>query len=203
MSTAQLVAEASRRFPYQAGDADINLVISHKTRLRLNSSLNRKAIDNYKATHPKLPCAEIVAPANLKGKNQPQDYFLYVGQLLIGCSENTAKGIVNGAFYRVETITAEGSRLCDIDTGDYVQASYHTLERLLRLSHSVVYAQVQGRTFRSRVRLWDCQHPYFTKTHLLVGISRADSYQNVDLAPESPVEVEPPPAGADVTKGAK
>jgi len=103
--------------------------------------------------------------------------------VLIGFSDCN-KDIKNGCFYRVEEVDAYNVMLFSLDEGagkSYLSVSLKTMEEKLRLSHAMVYAAVQGRTFTGRVRLWDTGHIYFTRTHLLVGISRATSGELVDI----------------------
>jgi len=103
--------------------------------------------------------------------------------VLIGFSDCN-KDIKNGCFYRVEEVDAYNVMLFSLDEGagkSYLSVSLKTMEEKLRLSHAMVYAAVQGRTFTGRVRLWDTGHRHFTKTHLLVGISRATSGMLVDI----------------------
>ena len=84
----------------------------------------------------------------------------------------------------MEEVDAYNVMLFSIDKGWYKTVSLKTMEEQLRLSHAMVYAAVQGRTFTGRVRLWDTGHIHFTKTHLLVGISRASSGMLVDIGVE-------------------
>ena len=47
------------------------------------------------------------------------------------------------------------------------------MAELLRLTHALVYANVQGRTIRSKhVVLLDTHHRHFTMRHLIAGMSR-------------------------------
>jgi hypothetical protein len=70
-----------------------------------------------------------------------------------------------------------------MDVGGEITVDAKTIERFLRLSHAMVYAQVQGRTFRKAlVRLWDTDHRHCTRRHLLVGVSRATAGIYVDIA---------------------
>jgi hypothetical protein len=183
MSLQELVCECQKRFPKKEGDAVYNLVISHKSRVDLNKELNEKSFEEYRALNPEGPYAEIAAPETSKGKNQPQDFFMFPGQILIGCTDNTNTGIFNGAFYEVISFTGRAAILKDMDVGGEITVDAKTIERFLRLSHAMVYAQVQGRTFRKAlVRLWDTDHRHFTRRHLLVGVSRATAGIYVDIA---------------------
>ena len=46
------------------------------------------------------PRSGIARPGKFKGKNQPQDYWCYPGQVLIACVDNTKK-LINGCVYQV------------------------------------------------------------------------------------------------------
>ena len=79
---------------------------------------------------------------------------------------------MNGSFYRVEAVAPDEVTLFAMDLGYELIVPIHTMETRLRLAHALVYASVQGRTFReAHVRLWDTTRKYLSKTHLLVGIS--------------------------------
>ena len=141
-------------------------MISHARRAQLNADMNRRAFEQHTGAY-----IEIARPEKFKGNNRPKDYFRFPGQVLIGHS-NCSKEIVNGCFYRVVL-------------GYELIVPIQTMEMRLRLAHALVYASVQGRTFRdARVRLWDTSHKYFSKTHLLVGISRATAGRYVDVGAE-------------------
>ena len=81
----------------------------------------------------------------------------------------------------MEEVAADRVCLFAVDLGYDVIVSFKTMEEKLRLSHAMVYAAIQGRTFHGSVRLWDTGHRHFTKTHLLVGVSRATSGSLVDI----------------------
>jgi len=103
--------------------------------------------------------------------------------VLIGFSD-CPKDIKNGCFYRVEEVDTDSVFLFSLDEGggkNYLSVSFKTMEEKLRLSHAMVYAAIQGRTLKGSVRLWDTGHRHFTKTHLLVGVSRATSGLVVDI----------------------
>ena len=159
--------------------ADYILVISHARRMQINGVMNRLAFQEYNG-----PYIEIARPDKFKGKNQPQDYYCFPGQVLIGHSD-CSKEIVNGSFYRVEAVAPDEVTLFAMDLGYELIVPINTMETRLRLAHALAYASVQGRTFReAHVRLWDTTHKYFSKTHLLVGISRATAGRYVDVGAE-------------------
>ena len=167
------------KFPLKSGDADYNLVISHEKRVALNHSLNNAAYEAYKRTGGREG-RKITIDETSKIKKKTQDYYCFPGQVLIGYSDCN-KDIKNGYFYRVEEVDAYNVMLFSMDEDWYKPVSLKTMEEQLRLSHAMVYAAVQGRTFTGRVRLWDTGHRHFTRTHLLVGISRATSGELVDI----------------------
>ena len=99
-----------------------------------------------------------------------------------GCSRS-ADRIVNGVPYIVTAITAKTVTV-DMDQRFWLKAepskdevgiklTHKEVAELLRLTHALVYANVQGRTIRNKhVVLLDTHHRHFTMRHLIVGMSR-------------------------------
>ena len=49
------------------------------------------------------------------------------------------------------------------------------------LSWAMTYASCQGTEVDDKLRLWDCAHPYFTRRHLFVALSRGKRADQIDL----------------------
>ena len=60
---------------------------------------------------------------------------------------------------------------CD---GDLIRLTHATVAEKLRLTHCLLYSNIQGMTIKNRhVALMDCDHPHFTLRDLNTGVSRA------------------------------
>ena len=69
---------------------------------------------------------------------------------------------------------------------DTVELSYNEASSYLRLTYSLTYANIQGRTFRNKhLCLLDTHHrSFFTTRHLIVGVSRATHGRFVHMPTE-------------------
>ena len=65
------------------------------------------------------------------------------------------------------------------ERGEYPFA-LEDVSEYFRLSFARTYYAAQGLTFE-RVRLWDVDHQYFTRSHLITGLSRCTSAAAVDF----------------------
>ena len=79
-------------------------------------------------------------------------------------------GIRNGVMYTVEVIGEESILL---EGG--IELSKEDTVKMLRLSHCMTYASVQGRETDGSLCLHDTGSPYFTLKTLYVALSRAKS----------------------------
>jgi len=58
--------------------------------------------------------------------------------------------------------------------GDLIRVTHKTAMEKLRLTHCLLYSNIQGMTIKDRhVALMDCDHPHFTLRDLNTGVSRA------------------------------
>ena len=177
---ARVLKAIREKYPLSPGDVPpsdlVTLVISHQKRMRLNHYFNQMLKDRQ-------PSILVKSPGTLKGTSQqPQDMHLWEGIELMGCSRSN-DGIVNGVTYIVRAVTATTVTV-DMDRRFWLSPqpsnrevnltlSHKDAGTLLRLSHALVYANVQGRTIRDRhVVLLDTVHRRFTMRHLIVGMSR-------------------------------
>jgi hypothetical protein len=163
------------------------IVLSHDKRRRINHHINDLG-------RRQRPSVLIKSPGMLKGTTQqPQDMYLWVGIELMGCSRSGDR-IVNGVPYTVraltdETVTVDMRREFWLnpepsDGEVNVVLSHKETATTLRLTHALVYANVQGRTIRERhVVLLDTHHRHFSMRHLIVGMSRVThgSYLHIPL----------------------
>ena len=90
--------------------------------------------------------------------------FIWVGLALLGCLPIEKQGVRNGVLYKIESIT---------DTVNFegmVTLSKEDTVQLMRLSHAMTYASVQGRETEGTLALHDCSSPHFTHKHLYVAL---------------------------------
>ena len=166
LSTA--VKEAREQFPRKAGEVQHNLCLSHKRRVLINAQMNVARPGSIFVTAP--------APEPRR-QNHPQSMHIYPGQELIGCCAR--KGILhNGGRYFVVSVEGFVKLSCE---GGEISLTPAEVVRDLRLSHAMTYHSSQGSTLKGRIRLWDADHPRFTRRHLYVGISRATSAALVEV----------------------
>ena len=114
--------------------------------------------------------------------NKPQAMLISKGTPLIGHLTDAKVGIMHGGFYEVESASHEGVRMRDIETDASILLPVSKL-RYVRLGMCITYNSVQGRTLKNGiVRLFDTSHQHFTWRHLGVGLSRAVSLEQVEIA---------------------
>jgi hypothetical protein len=162
------VKEARERFPRKAGEVQHNLVLSHKRRVLINAKMN---VARHDSIFVKAP------PPEPRLANHPQDMHLYPGLELIGCCSK--KGILhNGGRYTIKEIGEKVLLSCE---GGEISLTPLEVVRDLRLSHAITFHSSQGITLNGRIRLWDADHPRFSRRHLYVGISRATNAALVEV----------------------
>ena len=150
---------AREKFTYDSV-CDLNLTLSHRKRIAINRKVNlhKKAPDSVFLPCPKLKRLSL---------NAPQEMFIWVGLDLLGCLPIERQGVRNGVLYKIESITDT----VNFDGG--VTLSKEDTVQLMRLSHAMTYASVQGRETEGTLALHDCNSPHFTHKHLYVALSRA------------------------------
>ena len=162
------VKEGRDRFPRKAGHVTHNLVLSHERRVLINAQMN---VARHDSIFVKAP------PPEMRRSNAPQDMHIYPGLELIGCCAR--KGILhNGGRYVVKEIGQKVLLSCE--SGE-ISLTPADLVRDLRLSHAITYHSSQGSTLKGRIRLWDADHPRFTRRYLYVGVSRATDAAFVEV----------------------
>ena len=82
-------------------------------------------------------------------------------------------GIWNSQLLKITQVTPL-SLECQ-DTGKTYEVNTDFCQRYLRLSWTMTYASLQGRTMGHSLRLLDLSHPRMTSKMLLVALSRARS----------------------------
>ena len=94
--------------------------------------------------------------------------WIWSGIELLGCVPIEKYGIRNGVMYTVELINEDSILL---EGG--IQLSKEDAVKMLRLSHAMTYASVQGRETDGSLCLHDTGNRHFTLRTLYVALSRA------------------------------
>ena len=100
--------------------------------------------------------------------------WIWPGLELLGCLPIEKQGVRNGVLYKIESITD--------DTVHFEGGIFWNKEdcmQLMRLSHAMTYASVQGRETDCSFALFDCTSLHFSHKHLYVALSRAKMALNV------------------------
>ena len=171
------VAQARKAFPCRRGHARWNLTISHKKRIALNRMINQDLCREPQVTV--IPGEE---DEDCEDLNRQQRMQLGPGVPIIGHINDVRTGIIHGAFYEVVAASADGVVLRDIETDAQLTLPVVKLNQV-RLCYACTYPSIQGRTLRTgQVRLHCTDHQFFTWRHLGVGLSRAISLEQVEVA---------------------
>jgi hypothetical protein len=157
------------------GDCDgVQLCLSHRVRIQSNhvTNLRLKPAD---AMHIKVS-EEVRTKTNFID-NKPQDMFVWIGLVVIGCGNNNR--IKNGLRYRVVDIKDDMFSIIRIDDDDQlvddirIEMEVDELTMSSRLSHAVTYFSQQARTIKCSLRLLNTENKNFTIRHLIVGLGRS------------------------------
>ena len=168
-----MIAEAAKEFPVKPGLPDYTFVISHAKRMMINRrhNLAKKSGNILLAT-----------PKTNKSVNQAQDFFLYPGQVIVGCMDQRAGvHLANGLFYTVVAATTHSATLSH--TGTEFTLPTATVARCMRMTHALTYASIESTTLFGRVRLSDCSHSRMDWRKLNVALSRATGSAFVEVEP--------------------
>ena len=121
-------------------------------------------------------------------KNTPQAMRVWPGLKLLGCMKQSDALTTNGLEYEVLGTTDSTVRLRALDPsgeehGDPFELSYSDTAERMRLQHALCYYTCEGRTFRDGLCvLYDTGDKYFSRRHLIVGISRCGEGCDVQIA---------------------
>ena len=165
VSLADCIDFARQMFPRKDAPV-ISLVISHANRQKINERMYQYFARGKARLRCKLS-EELVDE-------------IFAGCRLIGAITHRRPGLVNGAFYTVDSWDANNVTLRDTEL-DIIFAVQHCELAHCRLGYALTYASVQGRSIDVRMRLCDVTHPRFTRKHLSMGLSRATSAALIDI----------------------
>jgi hypothetical protein len=150
----EVLAEAKQFFDNRF-EPDWTLCIDHELRKRINAMHNNRL---------KTDAVWIEVPKT-KVANQPQDFWLYRGQVLVAHTHSSKK-MKNGMFYTVTDFNEE-----NVSFGTLV-VSKAWVAKNCRLSHCLTISSSQGRTLHGNVLIIS-SHNRFTMKHLMICLSRA------------------------------
>jgi hypothetical protein len=156
----EAVTLAREKFTYE-GVCDLNLVLSHRKRIAINRKVNvyKKPDDAVFLPCPKLKRLSL---------NAPQEMWIWPGLKLLGCLPIEKQGVTNGVVYKIEIITDD-----TVNFEGGISLSKEDTVQIMRLSHAMTYASVQGRETEGTLALHDCANLHMTLKHLYVALSRA------------------------------
>ena len=100
--------------------------------------------------------------------------WIWPGLKLLGCLPIEKQGVRNGVVYKIEIITDD-----TVNFEGGISLSKEDTVQIMRLSHAMTYASVQGRETDGSLALFDCTSPHFSHKHLYVALSRAKMSLNV------------------------
>ena len=143
---------------------DLNLVLSHRKRIAINRKVNihKKPEDAIFLPWPKLKRLSL---------NAPQEMWIWPGLELLGCLPIEKQGVRNGVLYKIESLNEDTVHFESGAGG--ICLSKEDAVQMMRLSHCMTYASVQGRETNGSLCLHDCDSSHFTHKHLYVALSRA------------------------------
>ena len=156
----------------------MNLVISHKRRVSINSKVQAARIRRER------PAETLQLPASKhSGLNATQNMVLWQGVPLTAVLDGLSKyGIYNNQLLTVKTWDEKSLQVECQEGGELYEISHDFCKRSLRLAYSMTYASIQARTCTGTVALWDTKHPKFSRRHLAMGMSRAQRAVSVWLS---------------------
>ena len=94
--------------------------------------------------------------------------WIWVGLELLGCLPIEKQGVRNGVLYKIESITEDS-----VHFEGGICLSREDCVQMMRLSHCMTFASVQGRETNGSLCLHDTGSANFTHKHLYVALSRA------------------------------
>ena len=141
------------------------------------SNARRRALNKQEMLRRKPEDAVFFKHVQGASPTMSQDAWYWPGAEVIASLRSSQGGLKNGLVYRVEWVREGALKLEGVDR--ILDAD--TVGKVLRPYIACTYFSIQGRTMQGRVRCCDTSHPRFTRTMLLVGISRCTSYANAQV----------------------
>ena len=177
------VAAAKERYPRNSEHPHYSLVMSHVRRRRIN------ALENERLAPADAVLLEPPSCERERMANKPQAMRVWLGLKFLGCMKQSDEKTTNGMEYEVLGTTDSTVGLRSLDPsgkeqhGAPFELSYSETAQRMRLQHALCYYTCEGRTFRDGLCvLYDTGHKFFTRRHLIVGISRCGEGRDVQIA---------------------
>ena len=170
MSMRSVLAEARTTFNC-AGFCPSNLTISHRKRIALNAEINAEVAPP--------DAVRLEVQGRTKG-NSAQTMLIWPGIQLLGAVSTERHGVRNGCLYTVAAVGEDSVQIQELEPSRNT-LTFDQVKAWLRLAYSQTYASVQGTEFTGRLRLHDVSHPFFTRRHLFVGLSRGRAAAEVSV----------------------
>ncbi len=121
----------------------------------------------------------LATPKTNKAVNQAQNFFIYPGQVLVGCLEQKQGNLANGLFYKV--VECDRDRATLENNGTQFELPTAVVARSMRMTYALTYASIQSLTLPGRVRLSDTGHSRMDWRKLNVAMSRATGSAFVEV----------------------
>ena len=159
----QLLAHAKAKFPKQPGHPTISLVIPHTQRKLIIKTQNEQ-------TKPE---------GVIFVEGEDTGMWLHPGLRLVGHLQGKARGVLNGAFYTIQSVRDTTVLvLCELNQKE-LGLPMDFVKSKLRLGFAITQASCQGSTLAGHVRVYT--HPRFTRRHLYVCASRCTAASLLEI----------------------
>jgi hypothetical protein len=183
-------------FPSPDAPPERVAVMSHKTRVLMNTLLNDRAAEEH--SHKRR--VEWRNGTLVGATMQPQSCYVWAGLEVMGSVRASKGKVVNGVHYVVTSLTDAGCTLKlhpdfkpsedesedDERVDGEAKMTWDEFLRTTRLVHALPYCYYQGKTVRDGVLgLMNTRSPHFTMRHLILGLGRVTNSRRAALcAPE-------------------
>ena len=159
--------------------------MSHKTRLRINKEYNETGA---RGRHD----AVWVEKSERPSPNEPQDFWLYPGLILIAYISNGKQDDVhNGQLFETLEIMPTAVMMRDAEAHTIHELSLEFMRHNQRSGFAFTNVGCQGRSLgdfatldtpERGITLWDIESPYFSLKHVFIGTSRSRSGELLQIA---------------------
>ena len=182
----ECIAAARAHYPvYPCSYPHYTLTMAHGRRRLINAQENKRIAWRHGIT------VEIEPPMIKQSMtNLPQTMIMWPGIKLLACVKDSTKdkNIINGMEYEVLAFTDTDVTLRKLHpalpakNAEPFTLTHDDCALQMRLQHALCYYSTQGRTLiDGRIRLMDTDHAFFTKRHLIVGLSRTRRGSDVEI----------------------
>ena len=159
--------------PKSSSYGDIILVISHARRKKIIAAVIKERLEKERPT-------EVLTIPKGTDPNS-QEISVWKGIIVTAVLDSVSKyGIYNAQLLRIEAWNEENLELVCTESNEAYSVPITWCPNNIRHAASICYAAVQGRScINQKVALWDSSNKRFTRKHLVMGLSRASSIEDV------------------------